>query len=223
MSRDFVRRHRRSIRLRGYDYTLAGAYFLTICSRDRDCIFADIEDSVAQLTPVGEVVASCWEAIPSHFPPAALDFYIIMPNHLHGIVVIDDRGKPGAEAMKPEDTACRVPTDGHAEQFGKPVANSIPTIVRSFKSAVTKSINDDPGTAEACRAFLADRLGLVPPGRIPSLWQSRYYEHIIRNDRDLDEIRAYITSNPARWVEDSLHPDRPHWRTASRPRNDRLL
>jgi putative transposase len=220
---DFERRHRRSIRLRGYDYTLAGAYFLPICARDRSCIFADVEHGAARSTPIGEVVASCWEAIPGHFPSAELDAYVVMPNHLHGIVVIDERVSAGTGVATELDTACRVPPDGHAEQFGKPVAGSIPTIVRSFKSAVTKSINDDPGRAEACRAFLADRLGPVPPGRIPSYWQSRYYEHIIRNDRALDAIRAYITSNPAHWAEDSLHPDHPQPGMATPSRRDRRL
>jgi putative transposase len=220
---DFERRHRRSIRLRGYDYTLAGAYFLTICARDRSCIFADVEDGAARLTTVGEVVASCWEAIPGHFPSTELDAYVVMPNHLHGIVVIDTRVRAGTGVAMEPDTASRVPPDGHAEQFGKPVAGSVPTIVRSFKSAVTKSINDYPGRAEACHAFLAGRFGPVPPGRIPSPWQSRYYEHIIRNDRALDSIRAYITSNPARWTEDSLHPDHPHPGMATRLRHDRRL
>jgi putative transposase len=201
---------RRSIRLSGYDYTQAGAYFLTICSRDRQCIFADIREGASRPTPVGELIAACWNAIPNHFPAAEMDAFVVMPNHLHGIVVL------GADPTSGPGTACRAPTAGggadHArkptiERFGAPVPGSIPTVVRSFKAAVTKTINDDPGRGTACRALLSDGLGPIPPGRIPSIWQSNYHEHIIRNARALDRLRTYIETNPARWLEDSLHPD----------------
>jgi REP element-mobilizing transposase RayT len=202
MTYDHNRHHRRSIRLRGYDYTQSGAYFITICSRDRASIFADIVNGVVRLTPVGEVVAICWEAIPGHFPSAELDAFVVMPNHLHGIVVLGDAD------IANSDTACRVPTDGPAsERFGAPVAGSIPTIVRSFKGAVTKAINDDLSRGTACRNLLTDRLGPLPRGRIPSPWQANYHEHIIRNDRALTHLRDYIATNPARWLDDSLHPN----------------
>jgi hypothetical protein len=96
------------------------------------------------------------------------------------------------------------------ERFGAPVAGSIPTIVRSFKAAVTKAGNDDIVKSAACRAFLNDRFGPLPPGRISSLWQSNYHEHIVRNESSLDHLRAYIAANPGRWVDDSLHPDNPN-------------
>jgi len=204
MSYNPDRHHRRSIRLCGYDYTKAGAYFITICSRDRACIFADISEDVLRFTVVGEIVASCWHAIPDHFPNGELDAFGIMPNHLHGIVVLGDllADEPG--------TACRAPTPMVAsrERFGAPVVGSIPTIVRSFKAAVTRTVNDDLGRGTACRARLTDRLGPLPPGRIPSLWQSNYHEHVIRDERALDHLRSYIFANPAHWVEDSLHPDK---------------
>ncbi|MGH2613818.1 MAG: transposase [Thermomicrobiales bacterium] len=161
-------RHRRSIRLRGYNYTRAGAYFITICSRDRVCIFADIADGETQLTSVGEVVASCWEAIPEHFPTADLDACVVTPNHLHGIVVLG--------------------TGGTANE----------------------------GTA--CRALVSDFLGPLPQGHIPSLWQSNYHEHVIRDERSLERLRAYIAANPARWTEDSLHPDHPDTALPIQPR-----
>jgi putative transposase len=205
------RRYHRSIRLRGYDYTRAGAYFITICSRERACLFADIDghESVVRLSPVGEIVAQCWVAIPDHFPVAELDAFVIMPNHLHGIVVLETA----------EGTACRAATawrrhtgsdgeeESRIERFGAPVAGSIPTIVRSFKAAVTKAINDDLSSGTACRAFLTQRIGSLPLGRIPSLWQSNYHEHIIRNEAALDHLRNYVAANPGRWAEDSLHPE----------------
>ena len=215
------RRHRRrSIRLRGYDYTQAGAYCVTICARDRASIFGDIVDGVVRLSPVGAIVQSCWVSIPDHFPAADLDAFVVMPNHLHGIVVLGSEG-----------TACRAPTKGRdpsrpdlelafsGERFGAPVAGSIPTIVRSFKAAVTRAINEDRGRGTACRAFLAERIGPLPSGRIPSLWQANYYEHVIRDDRSLESLQAYIAANPARWAEDSLHPDHADQSHHGRSRN----
>jgi putative transposase len=156
--------HRRSIRLRGYDYTQAGAYFITICSCDRLCVFAEIVAGVIDLTQIEGIVTARWEAIPEHFATAELDAFVVMPNHLHGIVVL------GARVAGSEDAAAQ-------------------------------------GTA--CRAFLVNRFGPLPPERIATLWQSNCHEHVVRNERSLDHLRAYIAANPARWVEDSLHPDHP--------------
>ena len=106
-----------------------------------------------------------------------MDTYIVMPNHLHGIVIRND--------IRRRETARRVPT---AEQFGKPVTGSLPTVVRSFKSAVTKHVNILRKT----------------PGA--PFWQHRYYEHIVRNENDLNSIREYIITNPARWAFDKENP-----------------
>lgn len=218
MAFDPTRHCRRSIRLRDYDYTRAGAYFITICSRDRSCIFADVRDGDVRLTPVGEVIGRCWEAILEHFPAVELDAFVIMPNHVHGIIVLgSDENNRGAEV----GTACRAPTGERAtapgrvegrssvEQFGHPVAGSVPTIIRSFKGAVTRAINDDSGRDTACRVLLAQRLGPMPPEHIPSVWQSNYHEHVIRNERSLERLRVYVAANPVRWEDDSLHPDHP--------------
>ena len=174
--------HRRSSRLQGYDYSQAGAYFVTICTRDRECLLGEITvgaDSRVfpemRLNDAGRAVQQCWIAIPDHFPHVELDVFVVMPNHVHGIVVIvDGRG-----------TACRAPT---AEQFGCPVSGSIPTIFRSFKSAVTKCINEMRGT------------------RGEKLWQRNYWEHIVRNESELNRIREYIQNNPAQWELDKLYP-----------------
>lgn len=92
-------RHRRSIRLRDYNYAQAGAYCITICSGERACIFGDVVEDAVYLTPSGEIVVACWQAIPEHFPAADLDAFVVMPNHLHGIVVLGGRTEMG--------TACR--------------------------------------------------------------------------------------------------------------------
>ena len=166
---------RRSIRLQGYDYSRPGAYFVTVCTRNRKCLFGEIIEGRMVLNDYGKVVAMAWDAIPRHFPDVEIDMFQIMPNHVHGIVVISaGRG-----------TACRAPT---MERFGKAVYGSLATIIRSFKSAVTKYINELRNT----------------PGA--KLWQRNYYDHIIRNEDELDRIRRYISDNPAKWKLDRENP-----------------
>jgi putative transposase len=171
-------RGRRSIRLKDYDYTQPGYYFITIVSHDRACSFGKIATASIVLSAIGKVISACWQEIPAHFPDVTLDVFVIMPNHLHGIVVINDIGR---------GTTCRAPTN---EQFGKPVKGSIPTIIRSFKAASSRQL------AKQC---------LLPPG---SVWQKNYYEHVILNESELNLIREYILANPVRWDEDEENPDR---------------
>lgn len=108
-----------------------------------------------------------WKEIPEHFENSEFDYFVIMPNHMHGIVI------PGGTS-----TACRADT---TESFGKPVPGSLPTIIRSYKSAVTKRINEPRST----------------PGKY--VWQRNYYERVIRNEKELYNIRKYILQNPQKW------------------------
>ena len=175
--------HRRSIRLQGYDYSRPGAYFITICTHNRECLFGTIVDGDMVLNQFGRIVSEEWVKTGQIRDEIQLDQWVIMPNHFHGIVwirrgddtIVDCRG-----------TARRAPT---VEQFGKPVAGSLPTIVRAFKSAVTKQINQ-----------LRDTPGM-------KLWQRNYWEHIIHNDDELNRIRQYIMDNPARWEMDRDNPE----------------
>ncbi len=162
-----------SIRLKNYDYSQSGAYYVTICTRSRRLLFGNVSNGRMQLTRTGMIANECWKEIPKHFPDVMVDAFVVMPNHIHGIVVIS------------RDTACRVST---VERFGKPVANSLPTIIRSYKSAVTKKVNELWRTQGS------------------SVWQGNYYEHIIRDEEDLDEIREYIINNPLKWDLDRENP-----------------
>jgi len=167
--------HRRSIRLKGYDYFRAGGYFVTICARDRECLFGEIMNGEMRPNEFGRIVRDEWVRSAEIRAEIELGEYVVMPNHFHGMVMVKCRG-----------TARRAPT---AEQFGKPVSGSLPTVVRSFKSAVTNHINairQSPGAP---------------------VWQRNYYEHIIRDDADYHRIAEYIADNPRRWAEDTLHPD----------------
>jgi REP element-mobilizing transposase RayT len=117
---------RRSIRIQGFDYGSPGAYFLTICARDLLPIFGNIVDERVNLTDIGRIVQNAWEAIPDHFPHVDLDAYVVMPNHIHGILYIDRR-------LRRYDDSDRA--------FGDVPLGSIPIVVRTFKAAVTREVN----------------------------------------------------------------------------------
>jgi putative transposase len=178
MSNDLPGKHRRSTRLPGFDYSQPGAYFVTLITKDRVSWFGDIVNDVVSLTPVGKMVANEWQRLPNRFSGLDLDEWVVMPDHLHGILILRDSAK--MEDLINQDR--KIITDIlAAEGFGIPVAGSIPTIIRSFKSSVTHRFK---------------RMN----GEIP-LWHRNYYEHVIRNGQDLNRVREYIRDNPRRWVE----------------------
>ena len=201
MSHDPQRHHRRSIRLQEYDYTTSGAYFVTVVTHERECLFGEMEDGGMRVNEYGEIARAEWFQTAALRPYVVLhpDEFVVMPNHIHGIIWIvgenDDMGayrgahRRGTAAPCPYNSAPPCSYD-HIERFGKPVPGSIPTIVRAFKSATTRRINEIRGT---------------PGARV---WQRNYYEHIVRNDADLQRIREYILTNPIRWAMDRENPTR---------------
>jgi putative transposase len=140
-------------------------------------MLGQIIGGVLRLNDDGKVVKDCWRRIPSHNPLVEIDAFVVMPNHLHGILLI-------AQNVPGRGTACRAPT----ERFGQPVPGSLPTLIRSFKSAATRGIN---------------RLRGTPGGRV---WQRGYYERVIRNERELNAVRRYIAHNPLAWELDPENP-----------------
>lgn len=169
--------HRKSIRLLGYDYTQAGAYFVTIVTYQRDCLFGQIVDGEIVLNDFGSIADECWCAIPEHFHNVELGAHIIMPNHAHGVIVIRDDGR-GAALLRPYD-------DNNPHKINvKP--GSLGAIVRSFKSAVSYRINKEHNAT--------------------GIWQRNYHEHIIRNADEANRIHLYIESNPAQWDKDDENP-----------------
>jgi REP element-mobilizing transposase RayT len=173
--------HRRSIRLQRYDYSCAGAYFVTICTLNRECLFGEMEDGAMRLNDAGKVVEECWQEIPSHFPQVELDEFVVMPNHVHGILVIGESG-----------VAVEERANDRAKNFSplrkRPAGTSrtIGSVVRGFKIGVTKWMRQ------------------AHP--IHAVWQRNYWEHIIREEVELEQIREYIRNNPVRWELDQLHP-----------------
>jgi REP element-mobilizing transposase RayT len=184
------RHHRRSIRLRGYDYAQAGAYFVTVCEIHRECIFGDVHDEEMCLNPLGEIADECWIALAQHFPHVELDKYVIMPNHVHGIFVITE-AVVGARHASPRTNATDRATHASPLQTNLPRgphSGSVGAIVGSYKSAVSKRINVVRGT-QGNSAFQRD-----------------YYEHIIRNEREWNAMAAYIRDNPRNWSDDLDNP-----------------
>ncbi len=167
---DAVTERRRSVRLPAYDYTSPGAYFVTVCAHGRRCIFDAPE--------VRHLVEERWNQTRHHFPNAATDEFVIMPNHVHGILWI-----VGANTAVGTQHAASLQTPSVAP-------GSLGAIVRSFKSAVTKPVNEILGT----------------PGA--PVWQRNYYERIIRNEDELRRVREYIRFNPLQWDFDRENPHR---------------
>lgn len=217
-------RNRKSPRKKDYDYNLSGAYFVTICTHERELLFGDVIDDVMQRTSLGQIAHDCWLTTPDHFPDVEIDCFVVMPNHVHAIIVIHDReskeNSDNNNNPNPNNTVGN--GDQSPDNHNNPNANntvgtrhalslhtpnepkygvmkngrfypagvkprSLGAIVGSYKSAVTKIANrtlDDP----------------------PSfLWQSRYHDHIIRNEKEWNIIRQYVHTNPARWNEDQFN------------------
>jgi len=166
--------HRRSIRLKGYDYSKEGAYFVTICAQERECLFGEVVNGEMVMNEAGARVQAVWDELPCHYPQVRLDAFAIMPNHVHGIVALT---AVGARFIAPSSTIAPHP------------APTIGEIVRGFKARCTRAINQMRNTRG------------VP------VWQRNYYEHIIRGEVDYNRIAEYISTNPQRWMSDTLHPD----------------
>ena len=160
-------RHRKTVRLQNYDYTTPGAYLVTICTDGNKRFFGKIVGSSAELSVIGKVVEKSWLEIHNHFENVDLDAFVVMPDHFHGILTLRCRG-----------TACRAQLK---EDFSQLVPESLSTIVRSFKSAVTRRVRGVEGY------------------RNTTVWQGGYYERVIRKTENINQVREYILNNPLRW------------------------
>ena len=170
---------RKTIRIPGYDYTNPGYYFITISSLNNTSIFGTLTSSNFEVSKIGEIVMKCWSEITYHFENARLDEWKLMPNHLHGIIELKTTAK-NAESLvegtnsNPASTGTIYRARTNYETFGKPIAGSIPTIIRTFKAAVTRDVG------------------------FP-VWHRGYYEHIVRNSEDLQRVREYIDDQYNHW------------------------
>ena len=190
---------RRSVRLKNYDYSSDGLYFVTICTEQRRCLFGRINDGKVKLTYWGEYACQCWEQIPNHFPQIILHDYVVMPNHIHGILQIDNSNDTsfksndcrclgrGETSFAPATYASPLPSLDTKNNQPAGTSQTIGSIVRGFKIGVTSEVHK-----------------LFPKIIV---WQRNYHEHIIRTQKSYDIISNYILDNPNRWVEDCFYEE----------------
>lgn len=186
--------HRKSPRLPDYDYSQSGAYFVTLCAHHRQPLFGLVDGDEMNLNACGEIAFNCWTVIPEHFQQVELDMFVVMPNHIHGILVIHNK-----ELDNTEESSNPLPSVGlrHASTLQKPPLNqrrgaksgSLGAIIGSYKSAVTHAIREYENSP-----------------KLP-IWQRSFHDHIIRNETSLNKLREYIQTNPARWTEDRYYSD----------------
>ena len=167
---------RRLTRLKSFDYRAAGAYFITICTFGRECLLGQIVHDRPVLSDIGRVVTKAWLAIPAHFFDVSLGDFVVMPNHVHGILVLRDVGAKHASPL-------HLPPRGTSP-------GSLAAILQSFKSAASRGVNQQQGT----------------PGR--KLWQRGFYDHVIRDDEELNRLRRCIEDNLLRWALDEENPSK---------------
>lgn len=182
--------HRRSIRLKGYDYRQAGAYFVTICTQSRACLFGEVVDGEMRLNEAGRMVLAEWNALPDQFPMIGLDRFVVMPNHIHSIIVFtNDIVGAGLVPAQNGTTASGVTISGATTR----VAPTVGDVVGAFESRTTVLYTS--GVKRLGWSAFAGRL-----------WQRNYYEHFVCNEESLNRIRQYILDNPAQWAFDRENP-----------------
>lgn len=170
--------NRKSCRLKGWDYSWDGLYYVTICTKYLECYFGDVVDQKMILSNMGKIIADEWQKTKIIRENVDLDKWVVMPNHVHGIIIIDNgsvRTHCNASVRRKE----------YKNKFG-PQSNNVSAIIRGFKGACSKKIHKiyDPNFA----------------------WHTRFYDHIIRDEKDLNRIRQYIINNPKNWDNDKNNP-----------------
>lgn len=186
--------HRRSIRLKEYDYSGVGAYYVTLRAFQRECLFGDIVIGEMRLNDIGLIVRECWQRIPVHFPGLEVDEFVVMPNHFHAILLITESVGPihvGAKQVSPASPAFgrHIVKQGVSMPQGTS-PGSLGAIMQNFKSVSTRKINklrDNPGCP---------------------VWQRNYYERVIWDEKELTMAREYVLNNPLQWDLDNDNPKR---------------
>jgi REP element-mobilizing transposase RayT len=169
-------KNRKCNRLENYDYSQNGMYFVTICVKRREFLLGDIDEGGMRLSEVGKIAEQCWREIPLHFPDVRLDEFIIMPNHLHGIIGIIGNNNVGNDIVGNNNYCSLRDTEWQTKW-----SRSLSSVIRGFKIGVTKWCREN---------------------NLRFSWQKSYYDHIIRNEISLNKIREYIQINPKMWKRD---------------------
>ncbi len=217
-----------STRLKDWDYSRNGYYFVTICTQDKKCLFGDVIDEKVQLSAIGEMVADEWQKTPQIRKNVSLDTWIIMPNHLHGIVVINNDVETPRWGVSQISTTQNDRTSNDYVQT--PLQGKKETSQRDVSTIGTaqnsKTSNDCGKTLEGNASICRDGQGKIKSGSLGAIigqfkaqckkrtiaaghdfsWQTRFYDHIIRNEKSLNKIREYIINNPLKWELDKNNP-----------------
>ena len=178
-----------STRLKDWDYSAAGWYFVTICTRNHRPFFGEIFEDKVELSSLGEMAFKMWQDIPRHHSGVGLDEFVVMPNHIHGVIILSSE-EQGASRAKPVETlhATSVQSSMNEKMAGiSPRKGSLSVMIRSYKAAVTR---------------WSRRNGIEG-----FTWQSRYFDHVIRNKESLRKIRRYIRENPMKWALDRYYQE----------------
>ena len=193
-----MNKDRKLLRLADWDYSSDGVYFITICCKDRQSYFGCINNNKIVLSEIGSIASKYWLEIPDHFLHVKLDEFIIMPNHIHGILILDYSNvgtRHGVSLHSPSFDnvmSChgmtlqpRKKSNQKLNLFSKPIKNSISVIINQYKSSVKRWCNKN--------------------GFDHFQWQSSFYDEILHNENSIDKIREYIFNNPKNWAEDELY------------------
>ncbi|MGZ8452168.1 MAG: transposase [Candidatus Binatia bacterium] len=185
-------KQRRSVRLKDYDYRQSGAYFVTIVTQDRRCLFGDVVDGKMRLNDAGHMVFAVWNELSSNYPGVETDHFVAMPNHIHGVIILVGAGPRACPEFRgqPQGVA---PTKSRSGNLDAAEPLSLPDVLHRFKTLTTQRYT----------------LGVKQAGWVRfnnRLWQRNYFEHVIRNEDSLNRIRQYILDNPMHWEFDRENP-----------------
>ena len=189
--------HRHSIRLPGYDYSQNGFYFLTICTRNRECLFGQIRNGMMFLSEIGEIVDLCWQEIPCHFPHVVVREYVIMPNHIHGIIEICNHivgANNYSTLQRPSNTPQQPVWANNYSPLQRP-SNTPMALASTRPTGTSRTVGS---VVRGIKIGVTHRMGHSP-------WQRNYYEHIIRNTTAYQNIVQYMVQNPMKWEEDCFY------------------
>ena len=217
--------HRKSIRLVGYDYSQVGLYFITICCEDRICRFGYIEDGKMTLNIYGKIAYDEWTKLPERFPNIELDVFQVMPNHIHGIIVITVGATLAVaqnDSVAPNDIGAQNDIDAQNDmvaQNGTGIQND--SGIDNNRARVNRDNGARVNRAPTIGNVIGAYKSLVTHGCLEiyksknemmgKLWQRNYWEHIIRNDISYRRISEYIINNPVKWIDDKFNPDQNNY------------
>jgi len=188
-----------SARAQWWDYGGDGAYFVTICTAHRECYFGTIAESVMILSDLGKIVQKYWLEIPNHFSHIKLDAFVVMPNHFHGIIIIEKSANQNDMVETPVITIVETPKLGVSTDTDTATVKCGGKNDRWHKGVLGVVINQYKR-----KCTIESRKSNLNFG-----WQSRFYDIIIRDQESYNTISAYIKNNPAKWEDDKFHPSKP--------------